>query len=103
MKWLVLGLMMTACEHGKGGGMVPLDGGSGVVCGGLAGASCAADEWCDFPQDDCGGDVSAVGSCRLEPGFFQCGTKQCLIDAELCQHSLSDTGGPDSFACSPLP
>jgi hypothetical protein len=144
MKWLGLLLLVAACEHGKGGGVFNPDGGSGSTCGGFGGVQCAADEWCDFAANDCGGadntgtckprprtcddnfdpvcgcdgtvhanaceaealgvDVSAIGSCPPEAGFFTCGPKQCEIDAEFCQRSVSDIGGePDSFGCGQLP
>ncbi len=137
-------VVASACEHGKGGGGVFPDGGSGAICGGLAGAQCSVDEWCDFPRDDCGGtddtgtckrrptscddsfdpvcgcdgvvhsnpcdaqavgsDVSVIGSCPSDPGFFSCGAKQCQIDGQYCQRVGSDIGGePDSFQCNPLP
>jgi len=144
MKWLGVALLLVACEHGKGGGIPPGTDGGGAVCGGFAGTQCAADEWCDFAANDCGGsdgtgtckqrpfacddrldpvcgcdgtvhpnaceaealgiDVSASGNCPAEAGLFACGFKQCNIDSEFCQHSVSDEGGfPDSFGCSPLP
>ncbi len=146
MKWLVLGLLIAlpACEHGKGGGMVNPDGGSGAACGGFAGTQCAADEWCDFSRDDCGAsdgtgtckprplacddsfnpvcgcdgivhsnpcdgqaagaDVSTVGGCPVEAGFFACGSRQCNLGTQYCQRANSDIGGePDSFACIEQP
>ena len=67
MKWLIgLTLALVACEHGKGGGMFNPDGGSGTVCGGFAGTQCPADEWCDFPRDDCGG-TDDTGICKPRP------------------------------------
>jgi hypothetical protein len=145
MKWLAFVLLLAACEHGKGGGLPPTDGGgSGAQCGGFGGGGCAADEWCDFGRNDCGGsdgsgtcksrpiacddsfdpvcgcdgvvhsnecdaqavgvDVSAVGSCPAEPGFFNCGQRQCDLSTQYCQRSGSDIGGePDGFACIELP
>lgn len=141
----LLGLFALAgCEHGKGGGMVPTDGGSGVTCGGFAGTTCLPTEWCDFGRNDCGSsdgtgtckprpvacddsfdpvcgcdgtvhsnecdaqaagfDLSVIGSCRIEPGAFQCGERQCDLDTEYCQVVGNDVGNqPDSFSCVPLP
>lgn len=144
MKWLVLLVALTACEHGKGGAMFTGDGGSGASCGGLGGAPCATDEWCDFSRDDCGAtdgtgtckprpiscpdlfapacgcdgvvhsnacdgqavgsDVSVIGSCPPDPGFFTCGSGQCNLDTQYCQRTGSDIGGePDGFACLEQP
>jgi len=51
----------TGAATGTGGGS-----GGGAVCGGLKGLPCAADEWCDYPNDDCGGDDD-TGVCRPRP------------------------------------
>lgn len=145
MKSLLLAtLLLAGCEHGKGGGIPGVDGGSGITCGGFAGEQCLAGEWCDFDRDDCGGsdgtgtckkrpigcpdlfdpvcgcdgtvhsnacegqavgvDVSAIGSCRAEPGNFNCGPRQCEIASEFCQIVGSDIANePDQFSCSLLP
>ena len=59
-------LTVAACEHGKGGGIPPGTDGGGAVCGGFAGTPCAADEWCDFATNDCGGSDN-TGTCRTRP------------------------------------
>lgn len=54
----------TGATGGSGGA----DGGSGgaAVCGGLSGATCGPDEYCDFPMDDCGA-TDATGECKPRP------------------------------------
>lgn len=42
------------------------DGGTGVACGGLAGAPCANDEYCDFANNTCG-IADESGTCRKRP------------------------------------
>ena len=58
-------LAVSACnDHGRGG--VLSDGGSGAACGGFAGISCAANEFCDFGLNTCGrSDESGV--CHPRP------------------------------------
>jgi hypothetical protein len=41
-------------------------GGLGATCGGIAGLQCAADEYCDFPDDQCGGNDGS-GVCTKRP------------------------------------
>lgn len=51
-----------------------------------------------------GVDVSVIGSCPPDPGFFSCGSQQCQLDSQYCQRTGSDIGGePDSFTCNQLP
>jgi len=64
---LVLVVFLGACEHGKGGGSINPDGGNGAPCGGFGGGQCPANEWCDFPQDDCG-SADGSGFCKPRPG-----------------------------------
>jgi len=68
MRWvLVCVSMLVACEHGKGGGMVPPDaGGPGATCGGFAGTRCVVGEFCDFGPNTCGG-TDETGTCRPQP------------------------------------
>ncbi|MFO0617865.1 MAG: hypothetical protein U0414_35065 [Polyangiaceae bacterium] len=40
--------------------------GGGVACGGIAGATCPADEFCDYASDDCGGG-DGQGTCKPRP------------------------------------
>lgn len=53
---------------GSGGAPVGGEGGGtiGKACGGLAAVPCAADEFCDYPLDDCGGD-DGQGECAPRP------------------------------------
>lgn len=37
-----------------------------TICGGIGGLTCEADQFCDFPNDQCGGDDS-TGVCRTRP------------------------------------
>jgi hypothetical protein len=66
LPWLALGVLLTGCpEHGSGGAR-PDGGGSLRPCGGFAGTSCTAAEWCDFGRNTCGaGDEQ--GTCRARP------------------------------------
>lgn len=66
MKWLVLVLALSACEHGKGGGTFNVDGGTGAICGGFGSTQCGPNEWCDFSADDCGGN-DGTGVCKRRP------------------------------------
>ncbi len=43
------------------------DTGSGSPCGGIAGAQCPSNEWCDFPADQVCGYVDGMGVCRSRP------------------------------------
>jgi hypothetical protein len=42
-------------------------GGSGAECGGFAGQTCPADEYCDYPDNDCGA-TDGAGVCKKRPG-----------------------------------
>ena len=41
-------------------------GHEGEFCGGIAGVRCADDEYCDYPNNDCGGADSS-GTCKPRP------------------------------------
>ena len=41
-------------------------GNEGERCGGIAGVQCAADEYCDYPNNDCG-IADAPGTCKPRP------------------------------------
>lgn len=63
----LLTLLLCACEHGQGGGLVPDGGpGSGIVCGGFGGNECPANELCDFGRNTCGA-ADETGTCRTRP------------------------------------
>lgn len=60
---------VTGGSGGVGGdGPVGGEGGAppGGTCGGIAGEECGADEFCDYPSDDCGGD-DGQGVCMPRP------------------------------------
>jgi hypothetical protein len=54
----------TGAGAGGSGGAGAGGSGGATGCGGSSG--CAADEWCDFPKDDCGA-AGAMGTCRKRP------------------------------------
>jgi len=66
----ILPLVVACSEHGSGGGGdgggSGSDGGSGAACGGILAMQCAADEFCDFPQDSCG-IADESGTCKKRP------------------------------------
>jgi hypothetical protein len=67
LPWLALSVLLTGCpEHGSGGPRPPDGGGSLRPCGGFAGASCAAGEFCDFGRNSCGA-TDEQGTCRARP------------------------------------
>jgi hypothetical protein len=109
----------TANPDGGGG---PTDGGpgpgSGVACGGLAGAHCEATEFCDYTANTCGA-ADGAGSCKTRPtvcpldetpaiaGQAYCGCDGKVYAGE-CAANLAGTdinanGGclvePNRFAC----
>jgi hypothetical protein len=104
MKWLLWILVVAACEGGKGGGTFNLDGGSGIQCGGFAGAQCPADEWCDFPRDDCGA-TDGTGTCVRRP--LQCGELAdpvCGCDGEIHSNPCdANSAGVDLSALGSCP
>jgi len=58
-------------EPGNGGAGAGGEGGAGKggrerSCGGITGEVCEADEWCDFPDDLCGG-ADGLGTCQPRP------------------------------------
>lgn len=49
-----------------GAGMTTGVGGGGAFCGGLGGIQCAADEFCDYPDNSCG-IADGGGTCQKRP------------------------------------
>jgi hypothetical protein len=106
---LLICIACAACtEHGKGGGLPPTDGGgSGDVCGGLAGAQCVATEFCDFPRNSCGA-TDEQGTCRTRPtgcpDLFQ---PTCGCDGQIhgspCDTNAAGTDVSDIGSCSADP
>jgi hypothetical protein len=56
----------TAGGSNVGGGGSTGSGGAGAACGGFSGATCPADQYCDFPDDTCGVSDGA-GTCKPRP------------------------------------
>jgi Kazal-type serine protease inhibitor domain len=52
--------------NGGSGGSMGTGGGSGIACGGFAGVQCPATEYCDYPDDLCGG-ADGQGVCKIRP------------------------------------
>ena len=65
-------------------------------CGGLAGAACAADEWCDLPNG-CG-SPDAQGTCKKRPdGCFEDCPGVCGCDGkQYCNTCIANTPGGDT-------
>ena len=88
----------SAGSGGVGGG---IDGGA-KPCGGLAGAQCAADEYCDFTYSGanlCGGD-DGQGICQKKPANCpkDC-SGVCGCDGQFyCNTCLAHAGGTDDTA-----
>jgi hypothetical protein len=102
-------------EGGSGGsGGAGGQGGGGAICGGIAGLTCADDEYCDFAEDECGGDDS-TGLCTPRPqGCPDNVDPTCACNGQIYSNSceayaagqdVSNLGGcpvePDQFACGP--
>ena len=152
---LLIGLAAPSCgnaerddndaDEGSGGSGSAGSSSSGDgTCSAFLGKTCAADSFCDYPDDTCGGldgngtcvpkpavcdknydpvcgcdgtihgnaceanaagfDVNGLeGGCPPPQDTFACGPTFCVIATHYCQHYLSDTGGPDDYACVPLP
>lgn len=85
------------------------------VCGGLGGTPCAADEYCDFPNDDCGGD-DGLGVCVKKPlGCSDIYAPVCACDGKVYSNQcdansigldVSTLGGctppQGEFGCGPF-
>jgi len=85
----------SAGAGGAGGG----GGGGGAVCGGLMGATCAADEFCDYPNNDCG-IADDTGVCVKRP--LDCSGPMpmpvCACDGKIAQNEcLANLSGSDIF------
>jgi len=86
-----------------------------AVCGGFAGAVCASDEYCDFPDDHCG-SADSTGVCVKRPqGCPKNYQPTCGCDGAIHGNScetasagtdVSSFGGckppPDMFGCGPF-
>ena len=63
---------------------------------------------CRTGRDCCSGYCMSRGApfdvCAIPPpGMFGCGSALCHEGSEYCELTFSDTPGPDSFTCIPLP
>jgi hypothetical protein len=95
MKWLalVICIVTAACEHGKGGGIPPVDGGgSGVACGGFAGTQCPITEFCDFGRNSCGSS-DEQGPARVPPAAPICSSRPA---AAMVRSTATDAKPPAS-------
>jgi hypothetical protein len=51
-----------------------------------------------------GTDLDGSGACRLDPGAFACGYRQCRLGNQYCVRSTSDVVSlPDDYTCGALP
>jgi hypothetical protein len=81
----------------------------GRACGGIAGATCASDEWCDYPDGSyCGGD-DEQGVCRPRPdscpepgGILVCGCDGTDYIGE-CSASLAGIDVAHTGSCDETP
>jgi hypothetical protein len=118
------GSTVTSSSSGTGGaggtggtGGVGATGGGGGTggskqCGGIAGLLCAADEYCDYGDDRCGGD-DGLGECKPRPlGCPDSFMPTCACDGQVygnpCDanaagQDVSNLGGcvapPGTFGC----
>ncbi len=104
----LVSLLLVACDEDGRGGMFPVDGGggSGRACGGFAGATCSADEFCDFAADTCG-VADEQGRCRARPDACDdqfepvCGCDG-VIHANACDANAAGTDVSSLGSC-PVP
>ncbi len=104
---------VAACDGGDGT-VGPTDGAVGAACGGRAGATCAADQYCDFGNNRCGSD-DGPGRCMPRPTFCPtllvpertCGCDgrvySSACDVTFAGSDLDETGActldQDAFVC----
>ncbi|UQA62548.1 hypothetical protein [Polyangium aurulentum] len=101
-----LALALTACgsdvqPSGGGGAGGQGGGGGGVTCGGIAGAGCAADEFCDYPDDTCGA-LDQTGVCAKRPEVCSDGPPRCFCDGKISETPCPGIGGFDTAGDSNL-
>jgi hypothetical protein len=105
----ILSVAAVACTETSSSGPEP-----GAACGGRAGATCAADQYCEFANNRCGTD-DVTGRCMPRPSACPallvaertCGCDQKVYssacEAMLSGTDLNETGScaldPGAFAC----
>jgi hypothetical protein len=62
---LLIGAAVPACAFG--GAELESSTKPGAVCGGITGATCGKDQWCDFPDGSQCGAADMQGDCRPRP------------------------------------
>ncbi len=93
-------------EHGRGGMLFPDGGGTGRACGGFAGTSCTANEFCDFARNSCGA-TDEQGTCRTRPDACDdlfapvCGCDG-VVHSSACEANAAGTDVNASGGC-PVP
>lgn len=51
-----------------------------------------------------GADLDQSGACRLDPGAFGCGYRQCKLTTQYCVRTPSDVAGTgDDHSCARMP
>jgi hypothetical protein len=73
-------------------------GGSPAACGGFAGIQCAADEFCDFPDNSCG-SADASGYCQKRPMACDASyTPTCGCDGQIYGSACTANGAGHDVA-----
>jgi hypothetical protein len=76
-----------------------------AVCGGLAGTPCPSDQFCDFPDNSCGG-ADQTGTCKPKPGACPavvlplCGCDGTVYSSE-CNANSAGVDVADNGHCTP--
>jgi hypothetical protein len=90
-------------------------GGTGAICGGIAGTACADTHWCDWDDNSCGGS-DGTGTCQPRPDTCKpleepvCGCDGTVYPtdcaAQMAGQDVADAGGctpaAGEFACGHL-
>lgn len=67
-------------------------GGMGALCGGIGGLMCAADEFCDYPDDECGA-LDGTGVCVKRPQVCpDLYAPTCACDGKVYSNSCDANG-----------
>lgn len=82
-------------------------GGEGAFCGGIAGIQCAADEYCDFPANNCG-NADDSGTCKPRPMacdavyFPTCGCDGQIYGNDCTANTAGHDVAPAGFCTPPV-